>query len=76
MDAFQITHEALRAPRRHTFTASLASSSFKLEAGVTFTATYPVAGLAEVDRMHRITGKLLGVLQILISLSEMPQIPH
>ncbi len=60
MDAFQITHEALRAPWRHTFTESLASSSFKLEAGVIFTAMYPVAGLTEVDHMHRITGKLLG----------------
>lgn len=33
MDAFQIIHEALRAPRRQTLTASLASLTFKLKAG-------------------------------------------
>lgn len=32
MDAFQIIHEALRAPRRQTLTASLAPCPFKLKA--------------------------------------------
>lgn len=44
MDAFQIIHEALRAPRRQTLTASLASRPFKLEAGSPSQTIFPVAG--------------------------------
>lgn len=55
MEAFQIIHEALRAPRRQTLTASF--PSVKTRGRVTFTTIFPVAGLADVSHIYRIGAK-------------------